>query len=302
VGLFVQRALLERKSYVTVTGKAGRAAVVGLKRWRWPLLALCWGIAAVAVILPLGFLITASLSKNWLDPFVPANWTLANFSYSLFEEQVSQRGILNSLRLAAGAATACMVLGLFIAYIDLRTRTRGRRLLDYLAIIPLGLPGIVLGLGMLQGWIRVPLPIYATLWILLFTYTARSLPIAVRSANASLLQVDPSLEEAGRIAGATWMRAIARITFPLLRPGLLIGWVLVFIPTLGELSATVLLYTQGTETISIAIFRLQELGRLEIVAALAVVTVAITLLVLAVVMRVAGRGIGALVGNESKPN
>lgn len=299
VGLFVQRALLERKSYVTVTGKAGRAAVVGLKRWRWPLLVFCWGVATVAVILPLGFLITASLSKNWLDPFGPANWTLSNFSYALFEEQVSQRGILNSLRLAAGAATLCMCLGLFIAYIDLRTQTRGRRSLDYLAIIPLGLPGIVLGLGLIQGWIRVPLPIYGTIWILLIAYMARGLPLAVRSANTSLLQIDPSLEEAGRIAGATWFRSLAKITFPLLRPGILVGWVLVFIPTLGELSATVLLYTQGTETISIAIFRLQELGRLEVVAALAVVTVVITLLALALVMRVAGRGIGALVGNES---
>ncbi len=297
VGLFVQRALLERKSYVTVTGKAGRASVVRLKRWKWPLVMFCWGVAAVAVMLPLGFLIIASLSKNWLDPFGPANWTLSNFSYALFEEQVSQRGILNSFRLAAGAATLCMVLGSFIAYIDLRTRARGRRLLDYLAIIPLGLPGIVMGLGMLQGWIRVPLPIYGTIWILLITYIARSLPIAVRSANASLLQVDPSLEEAGRIAGATWFRTITKITFPLLRPGLLVGWILVFIPTLGELSATILLYSQGSETISIAIFRLQELGRLEVVAALSVVTVVITLLALALVMRVAGRGIGALVGN-----
>lgn len=299
VGLFAQRRLLARKSYVTVTGKAGRAAVVQLKRWKWPLLAFCWGIVLVAVILPLGFLITASLSKNWLDPFGPANWTLANFSYALFEEQVSQRAIFNSLRLAAGAATLAMFLGLFIAYIDLRTRTRGRRLLDYLAIIPLGLPGIVLGLGLLQGWIRISLPVYGTIWILLIAYTARNLPIAVRGANTSLLQVDPSLEEAGRIAGATWWRTITKITFPLLRPGLLVAWVLVFIPGIGELSATILLYTQGTETISIAIFRLQELGQLEVVAALAVVTVAITLLALAVVVRVAGRGIGALVGGDS---
>lgn len=297
-GLFVQRAFLERKSYVTVTGKGGRAELLRLRRWKWPLMGYCWGVISIAVILPLGFLVTASFSESWLEPFGPSNWTFANYSYAIFEEQTSRRGIINSLRLAAGAATLCMVLGLFIAYIDLRTRARGRRLLDYLAIIPLGLPGTVLGLGLLQGWIRVDFPIYATIWILLIAYIVRFLPVAVRGANTSLLQLDPSLEEAGRITGATWFRSLTRITFPLLRPGLLVGWVLVFVPTIGELSATILLYTQGTETIPIAIFRLQELGRLEVVAALAVVTVVITLVALVIAVRVAGRGVGALVGRE----
>lgn len=296
LGLWAQRAFLERKSYVTVTGKGARSELIPLGGWRWPLLAWCWGVVLFAVVLPLGVLAAAAFSKNWLDPFVPSNWTLGQFGYALFEEQVSQRGIANSLKLAAGAASLCMLLGLFVAYIDLRTTIRGRRLLDYLAILPLGLPGIVLAVGLLQGWIRLPLPVYGTIWILLIAYAARFLPLAVRSANASLHQVDPSLEEAARISGASWAEAIARVTAPLVRPGLLVGWILVFVPVIGELSATVLLYTQGSETVAIAIYRLRDLGRLEVVAALAVVTIGITLLALGVAVRIAGRGIDELAG------
>lgn len=299
LGLFVQRAFLERRSFITVTGKAGRVEVVRLGRWRPPLLVWCWSVVLVAVVLPLGVLTLAAFSKSWLDPFLPSNWTLQNFGYALFQEQTSQRGILNSLRLAAGSATLCMVLGLLVAYIDLRTTMRGRRLLDYLAILPLGLPGIVLAVGLLQAWIRVPLPIYATIWMLLIAYAARFLPLAVRSANSALRQVDPSLEEAARITGAPWLQAITRVTAPLIRPGLLVGWILVFIPAMGELSATILLYTQGSETLAIAIYRLQELGRLEIVAALAVLTVVVTLLALAVAVRIAGRGADELAGGKA---
>jgi iron(III) transport system permease protein len=291
LGLYAQRAFLERKSYVTVAGKAGRSEPVRLGAWTVPVLLLCWGVALFAVILPLGILAMAAFSKNWLEPFLPGNWTLGNFSYALFEEQVSRRGLVNSLGLAAGAATLSILLGLVIAYFDLRTQVRGRRLLDYLAILPLGLPGIVLSVGLLQGWIRIPLPVYATIWILLIAYTARFIPLAVRSANTSLRQVDPSLEEAARVVGAGWVQALRRVTAPLIRPGLLVGWILVFVPAMAELSATVLLYTQGTETLSIAVFRLHELGRLEVVAAIAVVQIAITLTALAVAVRIAGRGI-----------
>lgn len=294
-GLFVQRALVTKKSYITITGKAERPELVPLKSWKWPMLAYCWGVVLVSIVLPIGVLLYASLSRNWLAPFGAGNLTLSNFTYAVLQEQVSQRGIVNSLLLASGAATICMVLGLLVAYIDLRTDIRGRRLLDYLAILPLGLPGIVLALGVLQGWIRVPLPVYATIWILLIAYTARFLPLAVRSANNSLLQLDPSLEEAGRISGASWARVLTRITFPLLRPGLLVGWILVFVPAVAELGATILLYTQGTETISVAIFRLQEQGRIEVVAALAIVTSIITLLALAVIKRIAGRDIDEIV-------
>ena len=189
------------------------------------------------------------------------------------------RGILNSFRLAAAAGVCAMIIGGAVAYVDLRTRVKGRRLLDYLAILPLGLPGTVMAVGVLLAFIRPPFAIYGTIWILLVAYVARFVPLATRSANSTLRQIDPSLEEAARISGASRLASLWHILLPLARPGLVVAFLLVFIPALSELSATILLYSGGTETIAVAIFRLNDLGQLEVVAALAVFTIAVTLLV-----------------------
>jgi iron(III) transport system permease protein len=126
------------------------------------------------------------------------------------------------------------------------------------------------------------------MWILLAAYVARFIPLATRSANATFRQIDASLEEAGRITGASWATAIRRILFPLSRQGLLVAFLLVFIPSFGELSATILLYAGGTETIAIAIYRLNDLGQLEVVAALAVFMIAVVLVLSALVNWLSG--------------
>jgi iron(III) transport system permease protein len=169
------------------------------------------------------------------------------------------------------------LIGASIAYLDLRTNIRGRRLLDYLAILPLGLPGTVMAVGILLAFIRLPIAIYGTIWILLAAYVARFVPLATRSVNATFRQIDASLEEAGRITGASWGTTIRRILFPLSRQGMLVAFLLVFIPSFGELSATILPYAGGTETIAIAIYRLNDLGQLEVVSALAVFTIVVVM-------------------------
>ncbi len=175
----------------------------------------------------------------------------------------------------------------------MRTELRGRRLLDYLAILPLGLPGTVMAVGILLAFIRPPFSIYGTIWILLVAYVARFIPLATRSANATFRQIDPSLEEAARITGASWLTAIRRILVPLSRPGLLVAFLLVFIPAFGELSATILLYTGGTETIAVAIYRLNDLGQLEVVSALAVFTIGVILTLSLLVSWLSGPGADA---------
>lgn len=299
VGLFVQRGYLERRSFVTVSGRGVRTQRLTLGAWRWPLLAFCLMVVFFAAIAPVGVLVAAAFSKSWIDPLTLSNLTLANFREALFDDQVAVRGIVNSFKLAIGAACIATILGLFVAYIDLRTKARGRRLLDYLAILPLGLPGTVLAVGVLLAFIRPPFQIYGTIWILLVAYVARFIPLAVRSANSALRQVDPSLEEAARITGASWLRTIRSILLPMVRPGLLAAWLLVFIPALGELSATILLYSSGTETIAVAIFRLRDLGQLEVVSALSVFTIAVILVISLVLHSLASRG-GSPVATETQ--
>jgi iron(III) transport system permease protein len=276
-GLAVQRGWLERRSYVTVGGRGVRTQSVRLGGARWALCLFCLVVVFFSAVAPVGVLTLNAFSKSWTEPLSLANFTLSHFEAALLRDQVAVRGIANSLKLATGAAVLAVALGAAVAYLDLRTNLRGRRLLDYLAILPLGLPGTVMAVGILLAFIRFPVPIYGTIWILLVAYVARFLPLATRSANATFRQIDPSLEEAGRITGASWWHAIRRILVPLSRPGLLVAFLLVFIPAFGELSASILLYTGGTETIAIAIYRLNDLGQLEVVSALAVFTIVVVL-------------------------
>jgi len=277
VALSLKKRYHDRRSYVTVGGRGVRTSRISLGGWRWPLLTFCLTVVFFSAIAPVGVLVLSAFSKSWTDPLSLSNFTLAHFGTALFYDQVSVRGIINSVKLATASAAIALVIGASIAYLDLRTNVRGRRFLDYLAILPLGLPGTVMAVGILLAFLRLPIPIYGTIWILLAAYVARFVPLATRSVNATFRQIDVSLEEAGRITGASWWVAVRRILFPLSRPGLLVAFLLVFIPCFSELSATILLYAGGTETIAIAIYRLNDLGQLEVVSALSVFMITVVL-------------------------
>jgi iron(III) transport system permease protein len=289
-GLSLQRRYLERRSFVTVGGRGAQLMQITLGAAKWPLLVAFVVVVFLSSVAPLAVLVAAAFSKVWTDPLTAGNLTLANFQAALVGNQIAVRGIANSFKLAAAAATITVLLGLGIAYLDLRTSVRGRRLLDYLAILPLGLPGTVMAVALLQAFIRPPIRIYGTIWILLVAYVARFIPLSTRSSNSALRQVDVSLEEAARVTGASWTAALRLVVVPLIRPSLLLAWLLVFIPALSELSATILLYTSGTETISVAIFRLNDLGQLEVVAALSVVVTVVILFATLLTQWLAGKG------------
>src|SRR4029453_7975214 len=253
-------------------------------------------VFVVAIIAPYASLIAVSLSKSWGLDF----WkglTLRNYSFILFEYDVTQRAIINSLILATLAATLAVVLGTIIGWIDLRTKIPGRRLLDYAALIPLGLPGIVMAVALLQFWLHMPLALYGTLTILLLAYVGRYFPLGVRAANTSLRQIDPSLEESARILGASWGTTMREVTLPLIRPGLFAGWLLVFVPAIQELSASILLFSSSSITLAVAVYNLYETGYTEPVAALAIINVLIIAVAIWLANRLSG-GKAATVGER----
>jgi iron(III) transport system permease protein len=274
VALYLQRAYLAKRSYVTMAGKGVRPQLIDLGTGRWVLFGFCVVVFIVAILLPYAALIAVSFSKSWGLAFWK-NLTFANYTFVLFEYDVTQRAISNSLVLAVAAATIAALLGAMIGWIDLRTRIPGRRLLDYISLIPLGLPGIVMAVALIQFWLRMPVALYGTLGILLLAYTARYIPLGVRAANSALRQVDPSLEESARILGASWGMTMREITLPLIRPGLFAGWVLVFVPAIQELSASILLFSSDSITLAVAVYNLYETGYVEPVSALAIVNMAI---------------------------
>jgi iron(III) transport system permease protein len=275
VALYLQRAFLARRSYVTLAGKGARPQLVDLGGWRWVLFAACVLVFFVAIVLPFGSLIAVSFSKSWGLSFWQ-NLTFANYKFILFEYDVTRRAIINSLVLATLAATICVMLGAIIGWIDLRTKMPGRRFLDYASLVPLGLPGIVMAVALLQFWLSVPyIVLYGTYTILLLAYVGRYVPLGVRAANSSLRQIDPSLEESARILGASWGHTLREITLPLIRPGLFAGWLLVFVPVVQELSASILLFSSKSITLAVAVYNLYETGYTEPVAALAIINMII---------------------------
>lgn len=288
VALYLQRSYLARRSYVTLAGKGARPQRITLRAWRWPIFAFCVLVFVFAVLLPYGSLIAVSLSKSWGLEFWK-NLTFKNYHFILFEYDVTRRAIFNSLLLAVMAASVCLIVGSVIGWIDLRTRFIGRKLIDYVSLIPLGLPGIVMAAALLQFWLRLPLHLYGTLAILLLAYAARYLPLGVRTANASLRQIDPSLEESARILGASWSCSMREITLPLMRSGLFAGWILIFVPAIQELSASILLFSSNSITLAVAVYNLYENGYIEPVAALALVNALIIGVAIFVANRLGGQ-------------
>jgi iron(III) transport system permease protein len=289
--LYLQRRYLARRSYVTLGGKGSRLQLVDLGTARWGVLGFCVAVFIVAVAAPYLTLLAVSVSRSW-GLYFWENLTLQHYRFVLLEYDVTRRAIVNSLILASATATLAVLIGSFVGWLDLRTALRGRKLLDYASLVPLGLPGIVVAVALIQFWLRVPLPIYGTLLIILLAYTGRFIPLGVRSANAAFRQIDPTLEETARVTGAGWLRTFRSVTLPLARPGLFAGWLLVFVPALQELSASVLLFSSGSITLAVAVYNLYETGALGPVAALAIVTMVIITAAIALATRL-GRGAAA---------
>jgi iron(III) transport system permease protein len=259
VALALQRRYLARRSYVTLGGKGHRPLVVPLGGARWGALAFCAGVFVLAVLAPYVTLLAVSISRSWGLGF----WQKSDPSaLSLRSLRVRRHPSGDREQLAPGGVGGD---------VDRPARQRDRMggsptrvpdgsCLDYVSLVPLGLPGIVMAVALIQFWLRVPVPIYGTLLIILLAYSARYVPLAVRSANAAFRQVDPSLEETARVTGAGWLRTFGSITLPLARPGLVAGWLLVFVPAIQELSASVLLFSSGSMTLAVAVYNLYETG------------------------------------------
>jgi iron(III) transport system permease protein len=290
--LYLQRSFLARRSYITLAGKGSRPQLMQLGMFRWVLLGFAVIIFIIGIFAPYATLIAVSFSKSWGLEFWK-NLTLANYKFILFDYNVTQRAILNSLMLATVAATLAVLIGAIIGWIDLRTRIPGRKLLDYFALIPLGLPGIVVAVALIQFWLAMPIALYGTLSILLLAYVGRYLPLGVRAANTSLRQIDPSLEESAQILGSKWTNTMREITLPLIRPGLFAGWLLVFVPVIQELSASILLFSSSSITLAVAIYNLYETGYIEPVAALSIINMMIIGAAIWLAYRLGGRSVAS---------
>lgn len=292
VFLLANRVILRRQhGAAIISGKSVRPTRVELGKWRYPLAFAVHLFMGLTTLAPIVALFLTSFLKAWGLPLQAQNFTLRNYQYVLFEFPFSRTAMLNSFLLAVVSATAAVILGTALAYIVVKTKVRGRQAVDSLVTFPNAIPGTVVALAMILAWSgRFGINIYNTFWILIAAYLAYYTFYAYRNIAASLVQVHPSMEEAARISGAGTLRSLRDVIFPLIRPGLVVGWLLVFAPTLRELTISILLYGPYTPTIGVVLFDLQDAGYFHIASALAAVLV-VVILVTNLVMRriVAGR-------------
>lgn len=283
------------KTYQTVTGKGFRPRALALGHWRRVAAAIVALYFAVAVVLPLFILVYASTQPFYSVPSLESlgRASLDNYAYVLNHSQAT-RALTNSLILGLGSATAVMLVMAMIAWITVRTRLPGRAVLDGLASFPLAIPGLVMGVALLFVYLRFPLPIYGTLLILFIAYFTRYMPYGIRYASTSMFQISNELEESAQTSGASWWQTFRRVILPLLMPGLVAGWIYIVMVSFRELSSSILLYSPGTEVLSIVIWEQWENGQFTELAALGVLMV---LILLAIVLL--ARWLGARVGLRS---
>lgn len=290
--IWVQRRIIEPREFTTVTGKGFRPNVIDLGSWRWGALAFNLLYIFVAVILPIVCLLVVSLHRVWEGHIIWDEMTFWNYKRILFfwspdRIQAATNGIVNSFILALAGATLAMVLALVTSYTIHRIKGFGAAVLDFLCVVPVGFPGIVLAMGVLVTYIKTPL--YATLWILLLGYITRFFPLGQRNVSAVMLAVSEELDQSSRMSGASWFTTFQRITIPLLKPGIFAGWLLLFVIFLRELSMSILLYTAGTETLSVGVYYLLEYENEPMTATLSLVQAAMLLICLVIFRRIAGR-------------
>ena len=269
---FYFRLTREAARFHTITGKGYRPALVQLGAWRYLTAAGLLLYSFVLLVLPFLIVLWASLLPFYIQPSLEAisKFTLKNYVTAIHFPKITD-SIKNSVLLGLGSASAVMVLTTLASWILVRTRLRGRWLLDLLTTLPLLFPGIVMGLAIMRFYLLVPIPIYGTLWILLVAFVTRYIPYGIRYTHSGLLQLHRELEEAAFASGASWLNAMRRITMPLLTPSFLGGWVFIFLLSAKELSMSILLVSPQTPVVSVAIYELWENGQVGELAAFGVI-------------------------------
>jgi iron(III) transport system permease protein len=290
--IYIQQRYIAPRSFTTVTGKGFRPNVIDLGRWKWFAFGYNIAFIVVAVILPILCLLIVSLHPVWQGRIIPSAMTLHNYVKTLFfwrpdSIKAATNGIYNSFILAFLGATIAMILSLVVSHMIHRTKGFGARVLDLLCVVPIGFPGIVLAMGVLVTYIKTP--IYATLWIILLGYITRFFPYGQRNISSVMLAVSEELDQSSRLSGASWFTTMRRITIPLLKPGIFAGWVLLFIIFLRELSISIILYTSGTETLSVGVYYLANYENEALTSALSMTQTVLLLVCVIIFRRIAGR-------------
>lgn len=294
---FYRRLTARSERYVTVTGRGYRPTIIDLGKWRYPAAGIAGLILTLIVVLPFLVLIYVSFITY---VHVPGHktWellTLDNYRSNLSDAR-TYRALKNSLLLAIGGATLCMLLAALTAWVTTKTKVAGRGAIEALTFIPWAFPGTALAIGLLWTYVYVPLPIYGTLWILLIAYITRFLPYGLRTMTSTIVQLHDDLPQASLVCGAGFLTTFRRILLPLLRPGFIAGWIILSTIYLREFSTSVFLYSPGSEPLGPLLYHFYVDGNLGPMCSLALIVSVICVVMILIARRIGKVG-GQLEGH-----
>jgi iron(III) transport system permease protein len=293
IGMYLQRRQIRGREFVTVTGRGFRPRLIDLGKWRHPVFFLCLFYLAIAFALPLIMLVLSSFTPYF--DLRNLQLTTSNWQFILFQHPMTARGIKNSFLLALLTATATTFLALIVSFLVVRTKVVGRSILDYLSMMPVGIPITGFAVALLYAWIQAPIPIYGTIWILFVAYMTMEIPYGMRASSSALRQIDEELEGASRMCGGSWLHTMRKIVLPLMKPGLMAGWVMIFVSSFRESTASILLQSYGNEVFSIVLYERWVEGGFTECSALAALQVIFIFAVILISRKVVGFEIGKIV-------
>lgn len=289
VAYYYQRLIARGHRYATITGRGYRPARLDLGPWRWAASGLVLLLFLIVAVLPLTTILLVSLAPSLLSVqrLALASFGLHNYRMILGDPR-AVRVLSNTLLLAAAGATVATVLSFLVAFVTTRTRLRGRGLVEYLTFFPFAFPSVLLGVGVLWGYVRFPIPVYGTLAILMIAYVNKYLPYGLRSMSTAFLQVHAELEEAAHIAGAGLGTILRSVLLPLCLPGVVAGWSILALIFMRELTMSLLLWTPASEVVGVRLYSYWTDGRLGELGAMGILLILVSL-ALVLIARRAGR-------------
>ena len=286
LALILQNRILSAGSYDIIKGKSMRPTLIKLRGAKVPLLILAILTLVLIVIVPLVMIVLISFLKAYGLPLSFENFTLDQYR-TVFASNGTIDSIKNSLFASITAGVVCMFLGTLVAYVVQKIRPKGKGALEVISMLPYAIPGTVLSIGVILAWSgRIfGINLYNTIWIILVAYLARYLSFSMKTSSAALLQVHSSLEEAARVCGASHTESLADITLPLIRPAMVAGFFLIFLPAMREVTTSILLYGPYTRTLGVQIYSLRDAGMIPQAAALATVAIGIIIVLNTIVTK-----------------
>jgi iron(III) transport system permease protein len=272
------RLLAKSERFATISARGYRPHRIHLGR-RAKIFSLLF--VGLFMVLSLGFplfiMLWTSLQKFYA---VPSRASLQSITFEAYTNVFTSPTIsgvwLNTALVGVGTAVLTMVLGLLVAWILVRTKSRLRVVLDFLAFMPQALPGVIIGVSVLLLYLLLPLPLYGTIWVIVLGLATQFIALSTRIMSSGIVQVDRQLEEAGDASGASRVTILRRVTVPLILPAFLNGLLLVFLSSIQHLTVPLLLFTPDTAVLSTVIWDEWDHGDTGTTAALGVILMLVT--------------------------